>query len=69
MKLYGLRGSLPPEDPMRAAHLLGPDWCWERWYDNLTARELAWEELQQPMQYYRQGDRPSQVVTRVEREA
>jgi hypothetical protein len=68
MKQYGLRGTLPPGDPMLASHLLGPDWHWERWYDSPEARERAWEDLQKPLQYYRQGDRPSQVILRLERE-
>ncbi len=67
MKKFGIRGTLPPQDPMRAAHLLGEDWQWERWYDTREARDQAYTELQQPFAYYRQGDQPSQLLSCIER--
>lgn len=69
MKRYGIRGTLPPQDPMRAAHLLGDDWQWERWYGTKEEREQAYAEMQGQFSYYRKGDKPSQVLERLEREA
>lgn len=66
MKKYGIRGSLPPGDPLRAPHLLGDDWQWERWYETRAERDKAYGELQHQFRYYRKGDRPSQVLERLD---
>ena len=68
MKRFGIRGTLPPDDPMRAPHLLGDDWHWERWYDTREARDQAYAQLQAHFIYNRQGDDPSQQLTCMERE-
>lgn len=68
MKQFGIRGRLPPGDPMRAAHLLGEDWEWTRWYASEAERDAAYAEMSGQFTYYRRGDRPSLLLTRIERE-
>ena len=41
MKNFGIRITLPEDDPMRAEHLLGPDWEGFRWYDTAEERDDA----------------------------
>lgn len=66
-KRYGIRMTLPPGDPMRAAHLLGDDWEAYRWFVTASARDQALNELQAKHPYYRVGDYPSLVLSPVER--
>ncbi len=66
MKKYGIRGQLPPGDPMRAAHLLGEGWEWTRWYDSEQALNEAYAGMAEQFKYYRTGDRPSVVLTKLE---
>lgn len=66
MKKFGIRFNLPPDDPMRAPHLLGPDWEAYRWYASIEERDRAFEELQKQPPYYRAGDSPSQILTKVD---
>lgn len=68
MKQFGIRGRLPPGDPMRAAHLLGEDWEWTRWYGSEQERDQAYAQLSGPFVYYRNGDRPSLALTKIERD-
>ena len=67
-KLYGIRITLPENDPMRAPHLLGPDWEAYKWYEDEYERDFAFEEMQEKMIYYREGDYPSRILRKVERE-
>jgi len=69
MKRYGIRGRLPPGDPMRAAHLLGEDWEWTRWYESEAERDAAFADMHEQFRYYRRGDQPSQVLSKIERDA
>ena len=69
MKRYGIRGRLPPGDPMRAAHLLGEDWEWTRWYESEVARDAAFADMIEQFSYYRRGDQPSQILSKTERDA
>jgi hypothetical protein len=66
MKRYGIRITLPEGDPMRAPHLLGDGWEQYRWYESAEDRDRAFEEMQNPPPYYRQGDVISQVLEKVE---
>ena len=59
--------TLPTADPMRAPHLLGPDWEAFRWYDTVAEREAAFESLQREGIYYRRGDLQSVELARVDR--
>lgn len=58
---------MPPTDPMRAAHLLGEDWEYFRWFDTSEARDEAFREMNRRIEYYRNGDHPSQILSKVER--
>ena len=66
MKKYGIRITLPKGDPMALPHLLGENWESFRWYDTEQQRDRAWEEMNQRIPYYRMGDVPSRVLSKVE---
>lgn len=68
MKKFGIRGRLPPGDPMRAPHLLGDRWEWIHWYPSEAARDRALTEMTGQFVYYRRGDRPSLVLSKVEQD-
>ena len=68
MKRYGISVRLPPDDPMCRAHLLGEDWEALHWYDRAEERDRAYEQMQRQPAYYRSGDTPSQILTKIERE-
>ncbi len=65
---YGLRFRLPPDDPMRAPHLLGPDWTAVRWYASLEERDRAAEDIAREQPYARAGDVPSLLVDPIDRD-
>jgi hypothetical protein len=67
MKRHGIRMTLPADDPMRAPHLLGPDWEASRWYDTVAERDAAFDSLQREGIYYRRGDLQSLVLERTDR--
>ena len=58
-KPYGIRMTLPEEDPRRAEHLLGPDWEAYRWYATKAERDRDMVELTGQHPYYQRGERPS----------
>lgn len=64
-KRFGIRCTLPPDDPMAAPHLLGPDWEAYRWYDSEQERDLAVEEFSHEHLYSRRGDKPSVIYTKI----
>lgn len=66
-KVWGIRLSLPAEDPMRP--ILGPDWHEYQWFASEAAREAKIEALRRQFVYYREGDRPAFVIERVNRPA
>ena len=66
MDRYGIRITLPPGDTMSAAHLLGPDFEALRWYDSREARDEAFEAMQRHPDYYRRGDTPTQVLSKID---
>lgn len=67
MKRYGIRITLPSGDTMSAPHLLGDDWESFRWYDTPAERDAALADMQRQLPNYRQGDRISQTLEKVER--
>lgn len=67
MKRFGIRVTMPPADTMRAPHLLGEDWEYFRWFDTTDERDDAFREMNRRVEYYRNGDFPSQVLSKVER--
>lgn len=52
---------------MSATHLLGPHFEAFRWYESREARDDAFEAMQHSPGYYRRGDAPSQVLSKVDR--
>ena len=66
-KTFGLRLSLPADDPMRP--LLGEDWHQVQWFATEAERDARIRELTQPFVYYRRGDRPSFRIEKVTRDA
>jgi hypothetical protein len=66
-KHFGIRCRLSPDDPMSAAHLLGPDWEAYRWYDTEQQRDGDYEEYSREHIYSRRGDRPSVIYTKITR--
>lgn len=68
MKKYGIRLTLPAGDPMRAEHLLGPDWEAVRWFQTEDARDEALVQMRREHMYSRRGDVPSVVPEKIEGE-
>jgi hypothetical protein len=66
-KRYGIRCTLPPDDPMSAPHLLGPDWEAFRWYESEHERDEAIVEFSREHLYSRRGDTPSVIYAKVSR--
>jgi hypothetical protein len=64
---FGIRCTLPPDDPMAAPHLLGPAWEAYRWYDSATERDAALEDFSREHLYSRRGDKPSVIYTPISR--
>ena len=66
MDKYGIRVTLPAGDTMSAPHLLGPDFEAVRWYDSREARDEAYDAMQRHPGYYRSGDTPTQVLSKID---
>lgn len=66
-KRFGIRCTLPPDDPMTAAHLLGKDWEAYRWYESRHERDDALQAFSREHVYSRRGDKPSVIYTAVDR--
>ena len=66
MKRYGIRITLPADDPFRAPHLIGEDWAGHRWFDSEAERDRIFHEMTHLPPYYRNGDIPNQVLVKVE---
>ncbi|HEX5314248.1 MAG TPA: hypothetical protein VFX38_04985 [Gammaproteobacteria bacterium] len=67
-KKYGVRITMPGDDPLRAEHLLGADWEAKRWFDTAEERDAWLEEQGYEHVYSRRGDIQSQVYEKIERE-
>jgi hypothetical protein len=68
MKRFGIRITLPENDPMAKPHLLGVQWESFRWYDHEADRDLAMEEMRERHLYSRTGDAPKLVLSKIERQ-
>ena len=66
MDRYGIRITLPPGDTMSAPHLLGVDFEAFRWYDSRAARDEAFEAMLRHPGYYRRGDAPTQILSKID---
>lgn len=62
---FGLRLSLPADDTF--AEILGAAWKKERWYRSEAERDRAIHELRKQHPYYRQGDRPTLEIVKINR--
>lgn len=69
MKQYGIRVTLPGDDPFNSPHLLGDEWASYHWYDTPEERDRALGEMRTQLPNYRPTDTASQVLDKVEREA
>ncbi|MCP1727337.1 hypothetical protein J2T60_001302 [Natronospira proteinivora] len=58
-KRYGIRITMPGNDPLAMPHLLGEDWESFRWYETEEERNRALEDIPREHQFSRSGDRPS----------
>ncbi|MGA7964682.1 MAG: hypothetical protein WCB49_02055 [Gammaproteobacteria bacterium] len=67
-KKYGVKITLPADDPMRAPHLLGPDWSSERWFETVSERDAWVAEQRHEHTYSRRGDIVSQLYEKIERD-
>ncbi|MGI9303936.1 MAG: hypothetical protein ACR2RB_14740 [Gammaproteobacteria bacterium] len=66
MSRYGIHITLTENNPMRKPHLLGEDWEEFRWFESAAERDKAFAEMEASIGYYRKGDEPAQIVTRVD---
>lgn len=64
-KPYGIRVSLPPDDPF--CKLLGAEWHRLHWYSSAEERDNALSEMSRLHQYSRRSDKPSLVFQKVEK--
>jgi hypothetical protein len=67
MKRFGIRITLPENDPMALPHLLGAQWESFRWYDREADRDRAMGEMGERHLYSRTGDAPKLVLSKIER--
>lgn len=51
---------------MAASHLLGESWRSEHWFDTAAARDRAYSHMLATPGNYRQGDKPSVVLAKVD---
>lgn len=65
-KRFGIRVTMPNDDPLAAAHLLGESWSSERWYATAEERDRAYADMDTQPPYYRRGDSPSVVLEKIE---
>jgi hypothetical protein len=63
-KVYGVRVTMPSEDPLR--NLLGADWHSVRWFATEAERDAALEDMRQVHRFSRRGDRPSLVYQKID---
>lgn len=61
---YGVRVSLPSNDPFR--RLLGANWHRDHWYHSSRERDAALLEMSRKHEYSRPGDKPALVFEKVE---
>lgn len=66
-KHFGVRCTLPADDPFAAPHLVGPNWEAFRWFDTQGERDLFLADYAREHIYSRPGDKPAMVYTKVDR--
>ena len=65
-KPFGIVVELPENDPLSAPHLLGDKWEGARWFATEEERDKAFDNMLSQPGYYRQGDKPSIRLSKVE---
>jgi len=65
-KPFGVKVELPENDPFRMPHLLGDDWAGVRWFATAQERDQAMDSILKQPSNYRQGDKPSIIVTPID---
>ncbi|MBT8137636.1 MAG: hypothetical protein KJO54_11530 [Gammaproteobacteria bacterium] len=65
-RVYGVRMTLPPDDPMR--RVLGDEWASFRWFASIDERDNALIRMRREHEYSRLGDTPTLVYEKVERD-
>ncbi|MEL7296475.1 MAG: hypothetical protein AAGJ86_02370 [Pseudomonadota bacterium] len=64
-KPFGIRVTVPASDPIN--RLIGQDWHRDHWFQTESDRDGAFREMAKRHGYYRIGDDPSQVLTKISR--
>jgi len=64
---YGIRVSLPTEDPF--AHLVGEDWVKTHWFSSLRERDRVLKDMAREHEYSRRGDKPALIYEAINRSA
>jgi hypothetical protein len=62
---FGIKVSLRSNDPFR--NLVGDTWTKEHWFASARERDEALTEMSQKYVYFRPGDRPSLLFTKIEK--
>lgn len=62
---FGIKVSLRGNDPFR--NLVGSDWSREHWYASARERDDALAAMSQKYIYFRPGDQPSLLFTKVDK--
>jgi len=65
-KRYGIRITMPANDPMAMPHILGEDWESYRWFGTAEARDRALKDIPREHQFSRDGDRPTVICEAVD---
>ncbi len=60
-KPYGIRIRLPDDAPLRADHLLGPEWESCQWFATRTERDRTLDSMRTRHPWSRPGDIPALV--------
>ncbi|MCB1755386.1 MAG: hypothetical protein KDJ38_07680 [Gammaproteobacteria bacterium] len=64
-KKYGIRITMPEDDTMSMAHLLGKDWESFRWFETAALRDRIYNEMSTTPRNYRIGDRASVLLEKI----
>ncbi|MDH3588928.1 MAG: hypothetical protein OEQ74_05955 [Gammaproteobacteria bacterium] len=65
-RVYGVRMTLPDNDPFRL--VLGDDWISFRWFASESERDAALAQMRREHQFSRLGDTPTLIYERAERD-
>ena len=60
---YGIRVSLPENDTLR--NIIGDDWERLHWFETEAERDAALRDMAERHVYYRDSDKPTQVLEKI----